>query len=217
MPSLSRSLYLLCVSALTVIAIVLGISSYWFFQRAQGRHYDTLGDVPTHTVALLLGTSSRTTSGGANPFFYARIRAVAELYHAGKVRYILASGDNRYRSYNEPQRMQEALIAFGIPAEDIYLDHAGYRTFDSVVRAERIFGLQRYIIVSQKHHNVRALYIAQAHGHDAYAYNASMNRHITTLRFTMREMAARVLTWLDIHLLQREPQILGAAQPIPRS
>ena len=209
--------YLICVALLALGVLIVALSSYWFFQRADGRHYDSLEDVPPQRVALLLGTSSRTTRGTPNPFFYARIRAAAALYHAGKISYILASGDNRYQSYNEPQRMQEALIAYGVPQSAIYLDHAGYRTLDSVIRTARIFNLSRYIIVSQREHNIRALYIAQAYGHDAYAYNAPMSRQVTILRFMAREVAARLLTLLDIHLLQREPSVSGPPQPIPSS
>ncbi len=215
MRSSLRSIYLICVALLALGALIVALSSYWFVQRAAGRHYNSLEAVPPQQVALLLGTSSRTTHGTPNPFFYARIRAAASLYQAGKVRYILASGDNRHRSYNEPQRMQEALIAYGVPQSAIYLDHAGYRTLDSVIRAARIFNLSRYIIVSQREHNLRALYIAQAYGHDAYAYNAPMNHRVTMRRFIAREAAARLLTLVDIHLLRREPSVIGAPQSIP--
>ena len=221
MRTLYKWLNLTAISAIALVCGVIIASTVWFLWQARGRHYDTLEKTPPHTVALLLGTSSRTTRGTPNPFFHARMQAAADLYRTGKVRYILASGDNSHRSYNEPHRMREALIAHGVAKEHIYLDNAGYRTLHSITRAERKFGLHRYIVVSQKHHNIRALFIARAFGHDAHAYNATLRpptfRHSAAmLQFNLREAAARVLTISDLYLFERIPEVYGTLLSVPQ-
>jgi len=120
---------------------------------SKARVYDTVSDIPHYHTALVLGTSPQGRFGGANQFFFARINATAELYDAGKIDRILVSGDNRYMNYNEPEAMKLALIDKGIPKDVIVLDYAGFRTYDSVIRAREVFGQTGFIVVSQKFHN----------------------------------------------------------------
>ena len=115
----------------------------------------------------MLGTSPKLRNGEDNLYFLYRIQATADLYKAGKISYILISGDNSRSNYNEPESMKQALIRLGIPSKVIYLDYAGLRTLDSVVRAKKIFGQNSITIISQKFHNERAIFIAQAYGIDA--------------------------------------------------
>ena len=139
---------------------------------AKPRLYGSVTEVPHRHTALVLGTSPIGMNGGPNRFFTARIRACTELYHAGKIDRILVSGDNRRVDYNEPEEMRQALIVQGIPEEIIFLDYAGFRTYDSVIRAKEIFGQKSLLIVSQKFHNERAIFIAKKKGIDAIGYNA---------------------------------------------
>ena len=127
---------------------------------AKSRVYDHVDELPHYHTALLLGTSPRGRFGGPNGFFVARIDAAAELYHAGKVDRILVSGDNRHKDYNEPEAMRRALVEKGVPEEIIFLDYAGFRTYDSVVRAKEVFCQTGFIVVSQKFHTERAVFIA---------------------------------------------------------
>jgi SanA protein len=123
-------------------------------------------------VALVLGCSPTVGGGYTNPFFATRIQAAAELFRLGKVDYLLVSGDNRRRDYDEPSAMKEALVAAGVPQNRIYCDYAGRRTLDSVVRAGDVFGQGNIIVVSQEFHNQRAIFIAQHRGIDAIGFNA---------------------------------------------
>ena len=100
-------------------------------------------------------------NGNNNLYFDYRILAAVELYKAGKIKYILISGDNRKKDYNEPEEMKKALIQKGVPAKFIYLDYAGFRTLDSVVRAKEVFGQNQLTIISQRFHNERAIYLAE--------------------------------------------------------
>lgn len=118
-----------------------------------------ISDVPKMKTALLLGTGKTLSNGQPNAYFYNRIQAAADLYKSGKVKYIIVSGDNSQKNYNEPEDMQMALIEYGVPKDNIFLDFAGFRTLDSVVRAKEIFGQNQLIIVSQKFHNERAVFL----------------------------------------------------------
>ncbi|MCG7656920.1 SanA/YdcF family protein [Wielerella bovis] len=160
--------------------------------------FDNPAQLPMQKTALLLGTNPKLKDGRNNLYFDYRIRAAADLYHANKIRYIIVSGDNRKNSYNEPDYMKAALIAQGIPAERIYPDYAGIRTLDSVLRAHAIFGQQRLIIISQKFHNERAVYLAQAHGIEAYGYNATDVDVYNGFKTQLREYGARVKMLLDV-------------------
>ncbi len=129
-------------------------------------------ELPTNRVGLLLGTAKYTGPGEINLFFEYRIRAAVELYRLGKIRIVVASGDNGDLSYNEPVRMKEELVRRGIPRDDIYLDYAGFSTLDSVVRINRIFGQNRFTVISQKFQNERAIFISGYYGLDAVGFNA---------------------------------------------
>lgn len=176
--------------------------------------YKTVADLPDNDVGLVLGTSNFTKAGTPNPLFKYRIQAAALLWKAGKVKHLLLSGANPEPSYNEPQRMFQALIEHGVPAEVMTLDYAGIRTLDSVVRAREIFGLRRYTIISQRFHDFRAVYIARAYGIEAIAFAApEADRHFP-LRTRTREFFARLMALMDVHILETQPRFLGDPQPI---
>ena len=139
------------------------------------RIFVDIDSVPHNKVALLLGTNPLNRLGRPNTYFTNRIKTVAELFHAGKVDFIIASGDNHTRQYDEPTAMRDSLIARGVPSERIILDFAGFRTLDSVVRAQEIFGCDSLTIISQYDHCARALYLARANGIDAVAISAPLN------------------------------------------
>jgi SanA protein len=138
------------------------------------------------------------------------MEAASQLYHAGKVRYLLVSGDNGRKDYDETAQMTESLVKRGVPPDRIVRDHAGFDTLDSIVRAKKVFGLDRLIIVSQRFHNERALYIAGHRGIKAFAWNAGDVHWPGSWKTGVREKLARVKTLIDLHLLGSEPRYLGA-------
>jgi SanA protein len=165
-------------------------------------------------VVLVLGTSHWSADGHPNRHFAGRMDATAELYHAGLVRHILASGANPEIYYNEPQRMLEALQQRGVPSEVITLDYAGRRTLDSIIRAREVFGQKAITIVSQPYHLYRALYLARAMGMSAQGYAASQPPLSERWRIELREVMARVLAVLDVEVLKTEAGVLGDPEPI---
>lgn len=177
-------------------------------KNAAGRVYDSLDAIPHRSVALVLGTA-KYTNGRVNSFYMGRIRAAAELYHAGKVDGIVVSGDNSVDNYNEPDEMRNDLVALGVPAAYITEDYAGFRTLDSIYRAEQVFGLTSYTIVSQQFHVERALYLADQRGHDAVGYAAPGPRGYWDRRVRAREVLARAKAVLDVTVLNQQPKFLG--------
>jgi SanA protein len=192
-----------------IIALLLTITcDYIIEDKAKGFTYSSFQEIPKNRVGLLLGTAKYQRAGGVNPYFQYRINAAVNLFQKGKVDFILVSGDNSHRSYNEPIAFQKELILRGIPEECIFLDYAGFSTLDSVIRAKEIFGQTRFTIISQKFHNERAIYLAQKHGIEAIGFNAKDLQGTRAIRVKTREYLARTKAVLDI-LRGAKPKFLG--------
>ncbi|WP_446010355.1 SanA/YdcF family protein [Candidatus Electrothrix sp.] len=193
--------FLLAVAAILVPNII--ISSY-------GRYcFDRLEKTPPAYCAILLGTSKYLRGGNRNFYYKYRIEAAVKLYASGKCRKIIVSGDNGTKYYNEPKAMKEDLIKAGVRKVDIISDYAGFRTLDSIIRFKKIFGQQRGIVVSQKFHNERAVYIGRAYGIELYGYNALDVGIRSGLKTRFREILSRVMCVLDVKLLHTRPRFLG--------
>ena len=192
---------------------LLGGLRLWAEGRARDRTYTCVEDVPPQAVALVLG-AGLWTDGSLTPILADRIATAADLYHAGVVQKLLCSGDNRFMNYNEPQAMLERAVQLGVPAEDIVLDYAGRRTYDSCYRARAIFGLERAVVVTQRFHAARALYLCDALGLDGVVTIA--DRQDYTRRrviWETREYLALALAWWDVNVRQPTP-VLGERLPI---
>jgi len=196
---------------LIVIAIVslLAIDRYVAYRSAPYIYTD-LHVLPHKRAALLLGTTKYISKGRKNWFYIYRIRAAAALWKAHKVDAIIVSGDNGTRYYNETKAMYQDLIRAGVPARYITRDFAGFRTLDSVVRAGVDFGLKDFIIISQRFHLERALYIAHAKGFQAIGYVAKdVKLTKAATRMFLRELGARAKMMLDLYVLHTEPKFWG--------
>lgn len=171
-------------------------------------------DVPETKTALLLGTGKTLSNGMPNAYFYNRIKAATDLYKSGKIQYVIVSGDNSSKDYNEPEDMQFALVQQGVPQDRIILDHAGFRTLDSVVRAKDIFGQTKIVIISQKFHNERAVFLAQKNGIQAFGYNAEDVNKYAGLKTNLREYLAKAKAYWDL-ILGVQPKFGGEKILIP--
>lgn len=197
------------------LAIVLAwVLNMWVTSTTRHQIYHTSWEIPQEDVALLLGTSKFTQEGNENPFFKNRINAAALLYYKKKVKHLILSGDNSLVYYNEPQEMRKALLDLGLPDSVITLDYAGFRTFDSVIRCKKVFGQNNVVIITQRFHLHRALFIANSMDMKAYGYAAeAVDRNIafTTL---VREYFARCLVVVDLYILKKTPKFLGKKEHI---
>ena len=170
--------------------------------------FDDIDNLPHHKVGMVLGTSKHLSGGQLNYYFTYRMEATAQLYHAGKIDFIVVSGDNSRSGYNEPKDMEEALIERGVPKDRIYLDYAGFRTLDSVYRMQAIFSEDTFTIISQPFHNERAVYIANHLGLKTVGFNAQDVTRKYGFKTLLREKFARVKVLLD-QLIDKKPKYLG--------
>lgn len=210
---IKRVAVFLAVALLSVVAVLV-FANWKIPHDTQDWLYDNVDSIPPQKVALVLGASKHLRNGLPNPYFDNRIAAAHELYVADKVKAFVLSGDNGREEYSEPEDMRDALIALGVPDSIIYLDYAGFRTLDSVVRMNEIFGQGSFIVVSQKFHNERAVFLAQYYGYTAYGYNAKdVGLGRVSYKTIVREKFARVKVFVDI-ILNKQPKFLGESVEI---
>lgn len=206
-----------------LVALFLTFAAFFFFiwyanyaatRAGKDILYDHVADVPHRQAGLVFGCSEKLGARD-NLYFKYRIKAAAELWHAGKVDFLIVSGDNREKYYNEPVAMRKALVEAGVPFRKIVCDYAGLRTLDSVVRAKKIFGLNEVTFISQRFQNERAAYIAHANGMDVIGYNAQDVEGYAARKTEDREVLARVKMWIDVNITDMQPKHLGDPEPVP--
>jgi SanA protein len=181
---------------------------------AKGKCYSNVHEIPFNKVGLLLGTSKYLANGEINSYYLYRIEAAVNLIKAGKIKYIVVSGNNNSNGYNEPEQMKADLMKAGIDSAIIFPDYAGFRTFDSMIRLKEIFSQDSVTLISQAFHNARALYIASKEGMEAIGFNAKDVSNTGSFWVQVREKLARVKVFLD-YLTGNKPKFLGKKVHIP--
>ena len=195
--------------ATLVVGSVLALNE-WIVRSTRSAVFTEVDAVPQNDVALVLGTGKLLRgSGKINPHFRKRVEAAAALYHAGKVKHLLLSGDNHVAGYDEPTDMAEALMALNVPPSAMTLDYAGFRTLDSVVRARKVFGQTHVTIVTDDFHVARAVFLARHEGLDAVAFTSAKVSTLFSARTRVREVGARVKAAFDVYVLHTRPHFLG--------
>lgn len=177
-------------------------------ENSKNKSFSDASKIPHNNVGLVLGTSKYLKNGKLNPYFTSRIKATQKLYSANKISFILVSGDNSQKEYNEPLDFKNELVLLGIPENKIILDYAGFRTLDSVIRANKIFDLNSFTIISQPFHTRRALFISNVNNLNAIAFNAEEIEGTANIFTSIREYFARTKVLLDF-LFGIEPKFLG--------
>ena len=182
-----------------LVVVVYDVVSF----NASGRTFDDIGDVPPLKYGLLVATSPITPGGARNFYFDNRIKAADELYKSGKVDFIIVSGGNYTQSqkngYDEPKVILDSLVARGVLADRIILDYEGTRTLNSIAKAKMVYGLDSLILISQRYHNERAIYLADKYGIHAVGYNAQPSKNqCSRIKNPLREYLARVKMFIDV-------------------
>ena len=167
--------------------------------------YDAPDRLPPARVGVLLGTSRYTSSGTPNPYYLSRLEAARELFVSGKIQSILVSGYKTSHGYDEPRSMRDDLIRKGIPEDRIWRDDHGDRTFDSILRVKRVFRIDTCVIISQRFHVERAVYIGRRYGMAVDGYAAQDNPDRAGVSQSIRELLARVRAVIDVEVLHAEP------------
>lgn len=193
---------------IVIVVIIVLLLDTSITYKAKNYVFDDINTIKKNRVGLVLGAGKYTSHGNINLYYKYRLDAAVNLFKSGKIEFILVSGDNSRKDYDEPSDFKNDLIKRGIPANKIVLDYAGFRTLDSVVRAKKIFGLTEVTIISQKFHNERALYLAKHFDINAIAYNAKDIKGRFGWKTNLREYLARTKAAIDI-LFSVSPKFLG--------
>jgi len=207
---LRRGFWYTLLAAIALVALI----NNWVINNSEAYVYNNWSLLPDNDVGLVLGTSPFARNGKPNPQFYGRIEAAVQLYQLGKIKHIIVSGANPDSTYNEPRQMWRELTKAGIPSNVITMDFAGFRTLDSISRAQAVFNLDRLTIITQQYHAYRAVFIAKKLHLRVIAYAAPSDEIGFFSRTYFREVFARVKSVLDIYLLSTEPKFLGQQQLI---
>jgi SanA protein len=195
---------------LVAVGLVLGLRA-WTDWRYGPLAYAP-ADVPARPVALVFGAGI-WPDGSLSDILADRVAVAAELYRLGKVDKLLMSGDGRFAHHDEPAHMRTYALALGVPDEDIVLDYAGWRTYDSCYRAVRIFRVNAAILVTQAYHLDRALFLADRLGIDAVGVPADRRDYLKIRGYWWRELAATAVAWWEASVSHPLP-VMGAEQPI---
>jgi len=193
---------------LLIALLSIPLANYSVNNSTEKKLYNAVNEIPYNKVGLVLGTSKYLQNGYVNLYYSYRINATIALYKAGKISFVLVSGDNGSKQYDEPTTFKDDLIKGGIPSERIYLDYAGFRTLDSMVRAKEVFGQSTLTVVSQEFHNQRAVFIGNYIGIDAIGFNAQDVSSRYGFKTNMREKLARVKVFVDM-VFRVQPKFLG--------
>ena len=190
-------------------ASLIFLSKYEIERISEGKIYENIDNVPKCKVGVVLGCSKYLRNGRPNLYFQQRIQAAKELYFCGQVKFLLVSGDNSTKYYDEPTTMKNDLVQLGVPENKIYCDYAGLSTLDSVIRAKEVFKENRFVVISQDFHVRRAVYIGIAHNIDLIGYSSGSISGVGSVRTELRECLARVKTIMDVTFLERKPKFMG--------
>jgi SanA protein len=208
----------LCKMLVVLLAIVIAtLPALWVLRatvhtRAAPRIYTRVTDAPSAPIALVLGAGLER-DGSPTLALYDRVVIAVDLYKAGKVKKLLMSGDNRFINYNEPAAMKKLAVQLGVPAEDIVLDYAGRRTYDSCYRAKEIFEVKQIIIVTQRFHLDRSIFLCDAMGVPSVGVVADRRVYQTLPWWELREVLATTAAWWDVNIGHPVP-VLGEKLPI---
>jgi SanA protein len=200
-----------------LMVIVLGIISLFLINSyikdtSKENIYQNIDDLPNKQTALILGARIYD-DGSMSDILLDRVQTAIELYKKGKIKKILISGDHGRKNYDEVNAVKNYLLDENIPSKDIFLDHAGFDTYDSIYRAKKIFKVNSLIIITQKFHLPRALYIAQGLNIDAVGMIADKHIYLGARKSELREIPARFKAYLNI-ILHAQPKFLGDTIPI---
>lgn len=176
--------------------------------------YNDYADIPEKPVAIVFGAHVNSTTMLPSNVLAYRILAAVNLYNEGKVEKIIMSGDNRVSHYNEPEVMMQYAVSHGVPEEDIVMDFAGRRTYDTCYRAKHIFQIDEAILVTQRYHLYRALYTCNALGVDSVGMNADDEPLREQTFYNIREIPATLLAVWQVYITRPEAQIMGEIEEV---
>lgn len=201
-----RRLKWLSIALLSPVLFVAG-ANVWVFWTGKALSRASIAELADAPVAIVLGASVKS-DGTPSHALEDRLMQALELHRARKVTKVLLSGDHGQPDYDEPSTMRRWLLDRGVPAADLFCDHAGFTTYDTMARAKRVFGIERAILVTQRFHLPRALYTA-ALGIAVEGAPCDRRTYVKGVWFEVREIGARAKAYVEAGLLELDPHTLG--------
>jgi SanA protein len=199
-----KAVFAVLWSGLAVLLAVIVTCNVWVITSTRSRMFYEIDSLPFHNDGLVLATGKLIEKGRINQHFVRRVDAAAALYHAGKIKRLILSGD---KGHDEPMELKRALLDRGVPESAMVLDNYGLRTLDSVVRAHDVFKCEKLTIISERFHDFRALFLSRYYGIDAVAYAPKKLPLRWMIRSEVRECLARVKAVLDLYILKTKPAV----------
>ena len=208
----TKILLILLILVLLAVAAVLAVDRY---VSTYGEKYIVSEADAQECDAIIILGALVYGDGSVSPVLQYRLDTGLALYNDGKAKKIIVSGDHGTINYNEVRPMMAYLMERGVPREDIFMDHAGFDTYDSMYRMRDIFLVKSAIVVSQNFHNVRALYIGRKLGMEVYGVDAPDDEPWTNIiYYRIREYGARMKAFAQAGVFKPKPKYLGEAIPI---
>jgi len=204
------------ISLLSVLVFISCLSFFWIDNHVKSegaRYIVSAEDTPRADAILVLGAKV-FPDGRVSAILGDRLAVALELHARKKAPKLLVSGDHGQVNYDEVNTMKEYMLRENVKSEDVFMDHAGFSTYESIYRAKEIFGVKKVIIVTQEYHLMRALYLARQMGLDAYGVASDLQPYANMKQFKTREMAARFKDFIFVNILKPKPTYLGEAIPI---
>lgn len=196
---------ILLIAGIAGIIGVILLCYLWISRSAKPYLFKDIHKIPFNRTVLVLGTAKFAPAGGINLYYKYRMKAAAELYHAGKGSHFIVSGAGRLNEEDEAADMEDSLIRRGIPGEKITRDEWGLRTLDSLVRCSRVFGENKITVVSQRFHVERAVFTGRKLGMNVAGFIAAPVRGKIAVKMILREGLARIKCILDLYILDTRP------------
>ena len=212
---MKKVIIIMAIIVVIMGVIVLGIN---FYVRASTRKQiiesEDCSNLKDIDCIIILGAG--IWGDRPSPMLQDRLLQGIELYEKGIASKIIMSGDHGRKEYDEVNVMKQYAIEKGVPSEDVFMDHAGFSSYESIYRAKEIFGAKKVLIVTQKYHLYRALYIANSLGLEAYGVGADPRQYVGAMYREIREILARNKDFIKC-LFKPEPTYLGETIPVSGS
>lgn len=200
-------------TAVVIAGLAMLVPNLVIVLSARDVMVDRPEDAPQAEAAIVLGARVYP-SGTPSPMLADRLETGVRLYRMGKVQKLLLSGDHGQTTYDEVNAMLQYVTERGIPEEDVFTDHAGFSTYDTMYRARDVFQVKTALVVTQRFHLARAVYTARTLGLEATGVEADIQAYADEQRVAMRDWLARVKAFVQLHITRPEPRYLGPTIPI---
>lgn len=200
-----------------IIIALVGIGTIFFIDykvKSESKKYILNPKEISEADAILVLGAYVKPNGKLCDMLEDRVTIGIELYKNNKAKKMLFSGDHGQDNYDEVNAMKKFAEENGVKGEDIFLDHAGFNTYESMYRAKEVFKAKKIIIVTQEYHLMRAVYIARHLGIEAYGVNSDPRNYLGINKYKAREMAARVKDFFNVNMIRPKPKYLGDAIPV---